>query len=1266
MSKRRNKKLMSKKIKRDFNHLENINNIPKPTDIINNASVTNLQAEVNALEVQLQDLNIKYSGMLAREKRYLGVIDSLKNGVNNTSAAPSTELSKKNQSLEQDNSVLYKKLQKSESELVKIHSTITYQLGYRLIHGVSSWSEFIKLPSALWALYGRSRSVKRKRKEKMLGVSVKATPQKIKKQFKPKKVKISFHKNYQLVDNLFSKHQSQVNLKIACIMDDFTYESYKYTANLKRLSRENWLEEIRAFQPDLLFVESAWRGENGTWHNLVNKNVQELQDIISWCKTHNVGTVFWNKEDPIHFQTFINTACQFDCIFTTDIDCIDNYKKIVGHQNVYFLPFACQPIVNNPLELYERKDGLSFAGAYYVKYPDRTADLENFTRSLVSFKELDIYDRNFLKDDADYQFPSAYNQFIVGTLPYTEISKAYKGYRYAINLNSIKQSQSMFARRVFELLGSNTVTISNFSRGVRTLFGDLVLTSDSGSQHVNQLKEITSQQYGYEKFRLAGLRKVMLEHTYENRLNFILDKIGQANKKIKYLEDISVFALVNTEEEYKNIVSTFNDQTYQNKKLYIILNEAFVIKEMNQSITIFDRSYLDKTFDMLAINGYLAVFDTKSYYGKNYLLDLMLGTKYSNHQAVTKSGYFEQIDNKIELKNEQEVYTIVSNADPIRSTVPIHLVAEINIGQWVQNQTSLMSKNSIISIDPFNFCQNYSQSNHSCEIVDDLVLNTGLDLNDLVNTSSQNFEDDNIDSSDQDKILSAQKIAELFNTDGNKNISLSIQEDKYNISSKLSDDKHDYIYSSELLNIKDLQTNDKIELYFDVGTGLDIQVVILFFDADKQRIGHVLEYPRTNATIQPVFGTRYVKLGWRIRGSGDTQVNAIHLTHQNLDPNIIYSDSDVLLITNNYPSYNDLYKNAFVHSRVKEYKKSGIKLDVYRFLPKDQPVSFDEFETIDVVKGSTTLLDKMLSQGQYKKVLVHFLDQKMWSVLENYIDKVEVIVWVHGADIQPWWRRKFNYTNYTEEQMKPIIARSNEKEQFWKSVLTQGYPNLHLVFVSQQFAQQSLSDLGVELNSSQYSIIHNYIDNKAFQYEEKHPEMRKKILSIRPFASTTYANDLTVQAILELSKEPWFNELSFTIIGDGVLFDEITAPLKEFKNVILEKRFLNQQEIIQEHKKHGVFLVPTRMDTQGVSRGEAMSSGLVAITNSVAAIPEFCSEADTMLVESEDYRGLAGHLKKLFFNESLYLTLSKSGYERIAQQCCYNETISKEQQLLTK
>ncbi len=95
--------------------------------------------------------------------------------------------------------------------------------------------------------------------------------------------------------------------------------------------------------------------------------------------------------------------------------------------------------------------------------------------------------------------------------------KHIKGYRYGINMNTIKQSQTMFARRVFELLASNTVVVSNFSRGVRLLFGDLVISSDDAAELHRRLKPFCANDIDYRKFRLLGLRKVMEEHTYADR-----------------------------------------------------------------------------------------------------------------------------------------------------------------------------------------------------------------------------------------------------------------------------------------------------------------------------------------------------------------------------------------------------------------------------------------------------------------------------------------------------------------------------------------------------------------------------------------------------------------------------------------------------------------------------------------------------------------------------------------------------------------------------
>lgn len=202
------------------------------------------------------------------------------------------------------------------------------------------------------------------------------------------------------------------------------------------------------------------------------------------------------------------------------------------------------------------------------------------------------------------------------------------------------------------------------------------------------------------------------------------------------------------------------------------------------------------------------------------------------------------------------------------------------------------------------------------------------------------------------------------------------------------------------------------------------------------------------------------------------------------------------------------------------------------------------------------------------------------------------------------------------------------------------------------------------LDQSQYSIIHNFIDTEMFSYQEKPEQQRKMLLSIRPYASNKYANDLTVKCILELAKKPFFGDLSFLIIGSGELFDSTVAPVKKFKNVTLRKTFLRQDEIAKLHKEYGVFLTPTRMDAQGVSRDEAMSSGMVPVTNAVTAIPEFVDEACGILVPGEDYMAMAEGIERLYNDPALFSALSKGAAERVRGQSSLNYTIGEELRLI--
>ena len=74
------------------------------------------------------------------------------------------------------------------------------------------------------------------------------------------------------------------------------------------------------------------------------------------------------------------------------------------------------------------------------------------------------------------------------------------------------------------------------------------------------------------------------------------------------------------------------------------------------------------------------------------------------------------------------------------------------------------------------------------------------------------------------------------------------------------------------------------------------------------------------------------------------------------------------------------------------------------------------------------------------------------------------------------------------------------------------------------------------------------------------------------------------------------------------------------------------------------------MDTHGVSRDEAMSSGLVPVTNAVAAIPEFVDGSCGILADAEDADGMAKGIEKLFHEPALFTSMSIAASARVRRQ----------------
>lgn len=376
------------------------------------------------------------------------------------------------------------------------------------------------------------------------------------------------------------------DIKVALISDQFTYDSYKYEFEAVSIYPDDWKEKFERQKPDIFLCESAWDGHNfeglyGPWREKIYQklegpeNRQILFEILDYCKKNSIPTVFWNKEDPPHYKdhrlSYADTASRFDYIFTTSKNCIKHYKKDFNHPHVYSLMFAGQPKLFNPInpsgEIIEE---VTFAGSFYEDKPERARLMEDiFDRLIAEGVSLRIYDRQYHKNWGNY--PERFLKYTCPPIEYAETADVYKKMKWGLNFNIVTDSETMFARRVFELALSNVYIITNYSVGVSKIFADNIFVFDRQSGIPDFTKD-------YQNERLNNLYNVLENHTYKNRWKEVLDTIG-----FEYTEDaqdISVIYRLDVMDNADKVIEEFKSISYPDKSLKIYCQDEGIDGDM--------------------------------------------------------------------------------------------------------------------------------------------------------------------------------------------------------------------------------------------------------------------------------------------------------------------------------------------------------------------------------------------------------------------------------------------------------------------------------------------------------------------------------------------------------------------------------------------------------------------------------------------------------------------------------------------------------------
>lgn len=474
-------------------------------------------------------------------------------------------------------------------------------------------------------------------------------------------------------------------LNVGVILDEFSLLAWAPEFDTVLVTPTAWRQELNDSPIDLLFVESAWAGNHGAWqYQLTGSQAPrtDLVELVDYCREHAIPTVFWNKEDPSHFEDFIDSAKLFDVVFTTDSTLIPKYKKVLGHDHVDSLSFAAQPSIHNPMRIrgIEQTEDMAFAGMYFDhKFPERKQQMELLFGAAISVVNRGRYDFDIFSrhhgGDGKYQFPAPYDDHVVGALPYEKMLAAYRNYKVFLNVNSVVDSPSMCARRVFEIVASGTPVVSGQSTAIPEFFEQdevPVVTDEKTAAYT--LRAVLNSEQARDRMVHSAQRKIWNNHTYAHRAEKIL-KAVDLKVKSPFLAFPSVSAIVSTNrpEFVRHAIDSAAKQKNVDTEL-ILLTHGF--EENENELRAFSVDLGLENFTLLSspqsdplglcLNKLVAAssgdvvanFDDDDFYGDYYLHDSLNAMKFSNADLVGKFAtyMYSEDEDIVTLRNPGKEY----------------------------------------------------------------------------------------------------------------------------------------------------------------------------------------------------------------------------------------------------------------------------------------------------------------------------------------------------------------------------------------------------------------------------------------------------------------------------------------------------------------------------------------------------------------------------------------------------------------------------------
>lgn len=371
-----------------------------------------------------------------------------------------------------------------------------------------------------------------------------------------------------------------------------------------------------------------------------------------------------------------------------------------------------------------------------------------------------------------------------------------------------------------------------------------------------------------------------------------------------------------------------------------------------------------------------------------------------------------------------------------------------------------------------------------------------------------------------------------------------------------------------------------------------------------------------------------------------------------------------------YPSEEMKYNYSFVHRRAIQYDRDH---DVRVFVPNKKLGIDYEIEGVSVSIRHPETIKKSILDFAPDVLFVHApisrweaFDYSMLDIAEQVqaVNRLPILTWIHGyeaisrllyypSDIMPALSNGIGSAFRTGSlEITRNIRNLGQLKNIRGYLIRRDNQGDHTIFVSEWL--RKAVERSIRTKISNYSVIPNPIDQDLFEYREPNPEKAANLLSIRPFSSRKYANDLSIKAMGNV------DGVHLDLYGKGKYLENCRELSKQVNaNISFHPRFLHQQEIADLHRDYGVYLTPSRTDAQGVSMCEAMSSGLPVITSDVGGIPEFVEDGKTGFL-CQNHKEISDRIRYFRDNPDEVVAMGQAAAESIREKCGTKQIIESE------